>query len=664
MNQGRILGSVILAILVGMGGGVGALVFRYLIQAGRWLFFTNAARLTFLGDFSVIFLPAIGLVIVTVLAVYVAPEIKGHGVPEVMFAVRRRRGRIRGRVAVIKSLASAITIGSGGSVGREGPIVQIGSGLGSGLGQLLGLHDDQVKLLVACGGAAGIGGTFNAPIAGVIFALEVLLGGFSGRSFGLVVVSSVTSTAIVQAVIGTSPGFPLHGVFALESPIELPLYMVLGVLAGGVSVAYLRAVNTSEDLVDRLRVHPVIKAAVGGLAVGVIGWFGIRYLGGDYLFGVGYEGIEAVLGFNENAIEMTVLVLVAYGVLKIAATTITLAAGGSGGVFAPALFIGAMTGAAFGLTMGTIFPEATAPAGAYAVVGMGAVFAGAARAPMTAVLILFEMTDNYRIILPLMLCVVISYLVSSALSADSIYSHKLRRLGGFDQPGPTKSTLELILVVDAMDRIHEVVRPEQTLSEVLPLIHNTGDQAFPVVGDDGRLVGMVSTMRVSQALLESDAGDLKVKEVMERNPMTTEPGESLYELLRRIGDRDVEAVPVITDKRSKEVVGLILHKHILWAHEEMRKEHDALRRKDSPVINPQAAQVLFTVRDEHHGLVFKHVRDLKMPKRSLIALVQRGNHSVVPRGSTRIDPGDVLVIVCPRKDEPTVRAWLDEVNTG
>ncbi|MBW2458367.1 MAG: chloride channel protein, partial [Deltaproteobacteria bacterium] len=326
---------MLLAVIIGLAGGVGAIFFRWLIGLFDRLFFEGGkGLLSFLDSGYVILLPAVGLVLVSLLVRRWAPEAQGHGVPEVMYAVKKQGGRIRPRVAIIKAFASAICIGSGGSVGREGPIVQIGCTIGSTLAQWMGLREQQVRVLVACGAAAGIGGTFNAPIAGVIFALEVILGSFAARSFGLVVISSVTATALCQAVLGNEPAFLLSSVFSLESYRELFIYVALGLFCGVLALVYVRVLYRLEDLFERWSWHYVIKAALGGLAVGGLGYVGMRFLGGRYLFGVGYDGIEAALylappsgGLDWGLGGLTITALLLLCLMKILATSTTLAAG-------------------------------------------------------------------------------------------------------------------------------------------------------------------------------------------------------------------------------------------------------------------------------------------------------------------------------------------------
>ena len=660
------LGLVLLAVVVGLLGGAGAIVFRILIARAHELFFEGSERaLPFLGDARLILLPAVGLLIVTAIVRRWAPEARGHGVPEVQYAVRRRGGRIRARVAAVKALASAICIGSGGSVGREGPIVQIGSTLGSSVGGFLGLREDGVKLLVACGAAAGIGGTFNAPIAGVLFAMEVILGTFTARSFGVVVLASVASTALVQSVVGREPAFALQQVFSLVSPLELPLYLALGVVAGMLAVVYVRTLYSLEHAFSRAPGSPYLKALAGGLGVGLIGYASVLYLGGPHLFGVGYEAIEQALSLGKLSEvgpgQMTFAVLAALAGLKIVATSLTLAAGGSGGVFAPALFIGAMTGGAFGIAVGGLAPTLTAPPGAYALVGMGALFAGAAHAPLSSILILFEMTDNYQIILPLMLAVVVSHLVASWLSPDSIYTIKLRHLGGTSPLQAARgSVLELVLVVDAMSRDVHLVRPEVPVIDLVNEFRDETLRSLPVVDRADSFVGLVTATDVQTALIGGGGDGQTAADIMTTSVISCSPDESLRTVLQRISDRDVAQVPVVDKEDPSRLLGLLRREQILWAIGEMTSEHGRLL--DQVGLDQSAGedsvQISLEVRAAHRELCFRRLREVELPEQCLVTILRRGDRASVPNGETVIEPGDVLALVTTQSHEARLRDWI------
>lgn len=314
------VGPLAMALAVGALSGAGAVALRWLIRAAQWLFFDQGTRLDALTGLPIpawvvtLAAPAVGMVIVAYLVAWWAEEAKGHGVPEVQYAVRMRGGKIRPRVAFAKAIASAISIGSGGSVGREGPIVQIGSSLGSSIAQFVGLGAEEVKLMVAAGAAGALGATFNAPVAGVLFALEVILGSFAARSFGLVVVASVSATAVAQSALGTEPAFHLLEQFEFVSNWELLLYLGLGLITGLLALAYVRTVYGVEDWFDRWHTAIWVKASLGGLVVGVMGTFG-----SSHLFGVGHEGVELAMAGG-----LSVGFMLALAVMKIFATAVTL----------------------------------------------------------------------------------------------------------------------------------------------------------------------------------------------------------------------------------------------------------------------------------------------------------------------------------------------------
>ena len=468
-----------LALAVGVGGGLGAIAFRYMIQgvtelasgrsdpsaAGR----VANPHLPGLGVWYLLLVPVIGGLLYGPLIARFAPEARGHGVPEVMLAVSRFGGRIRLQVPIVKSLASALCIGTGGSVGREGPIVQIGSALGSALGQAARVPEHRLRLLVACGAAAGISATFNAPIAGVFFALEVILRDFETQSFGGVVVSSVTADVVGRAALGSKPFLHLPA-FGVASGIEYPLYVLLGALAAVWGVAFIRVLYGSEDLADRIWRGPQwLRPAVGGLLLGLL------LIALPEMYGVGYPVLERAV---DGRYVVAFLLLLMVG--KTVATSLTMSIGGSGGVFAPSLFMGAMLGTAYGHAAHVILPHSTAAAGAYGLVGMGAVFAASARAPITAVLIIYELTGEYTIILPLMLAIVTATAISSRLSPDTIYTLKLRRRG-IDVQHRTRPLLAHLYVRDAMSSPPKPIRDDTPFQAVLDRFAAGTDAALPVI---------------------------------------------------------------------------------------------------------------------------------------------------------------------------------------
>jgi CIC family chloride channel protein len=650
-------GPLALAVAVGLLAGGGAIALRGMIRAVQWLVFDQAANASALTGLPIppqvvtVLGPAVGILIVTYLVRAWAPEAKGHGVPEVQFAVRMRGGKIRPRVAVAKAVTSAISIGSGGSVGREGPIVQIGSSLGSALGQWVGLGAEEIKLLVAAGAAGAIGATFNAPIAGVLFALEVILGSFAARSFGLVVIASVTATAAVQPVLGTEPAFRLVEQFELNSNWELTLYPFLGLIAGGLALLFVRSVYGIEDWFDQWRVPLWRKALTGGVVVGLLGTFG-----SEHLFGVGNEGVELAMAGGLTTGLMAALVF-----LKIFATSVTLGAGGSGGVFAPALFIGAMAGGTFGRVAESLLPGVAASPGAYALVGAAAVFGASTHAPMTAIIILFEMTDNYRIILPLMLAVVLAQLLASRIDPDSIYSIKLRRRGGLAQP-TAPGTLDLLVTADAMTDEVPSVRGSLTLDGLVDRARDDRFRSWIVKDEKGQLAGIVSVTDLERAIVEGDLKERVVADIMTTALITCPPGETLRNAFRRFTERDVYQIPVVDPHEPGTVLGVLRRTELMWAYKELADEHEKLlQRTDAlpPQSRFESVHAEMQISPEH-DLCGRAVRDVTLPEHALIALLRRGERVVVPRGFTKIEPGDVLTLITTREHEQELIEWVAE----
>jgi len=499
-------GLLALAVTVGAGAGLGSIAFRWLIVTFTHLFsghadYAGAGReanphVPGLGPFFVVLAPVVGGLLYGPLVDRFAKEARGHGVPEVMLAVAQRGGRINPQVSVVKALASALCIGSGGSVGREGPIVQIGSALGSTLGRVVKISEDRMRLLVACGAAGGIAATFNAPLAGVFFSMELILGAFSVEAFGATVLSSVTASIIGRAAFGDTAFLTLPA-FHVEHLGQYGLFAVLGVLAGAVGVGFTRILYWIEDACDWAWRGPEwLRPAVGGLLLGVV------LLVLPEMYGVGYPVLEKAAHGGYLA-GFLLLLLVG----KILATSLTIGIGGSGGVFAPSLFIGAMLGAAYGATAHQLLPSTAGAVGAYALVGMGAVFAGASRAPITAVVILFELTGQYSIILPLMLAIVLATLTSRLLSRDTVYTLKLRRRGiDLNAPAPG-AAIGSQTVEEVMEPLPEPLSATAELAEAGDLLVRSDHGALPVMDTEGRYLGTLTARSVAEALAERPGGD-------------------------------------------------------------------------------------------------------------------------------------------------------------
>lgn len=549
----------ILATLVGLAGGFGAIGFRYLIGFIQEVAYGSGENLIELAPLTPwylrIWIPALGGLVVGPLVYFLAREAKGHGVPEVMEAVALRSGIIRKRIVVVKSLASAISIGTGGSVGREGPIVQIGSAIGSSMGQVLRVSEDRIRTLVGCGAAAGIAATFNAPVAGSMFALEIILGDFGLATFSPIVISSVVATAVSRHFLGNSPAF-LVPAYQLVSAWELPLYVIMGFFCALISVTFTTVLYRAEDFFDHLKFPEYLKAFLGGL---ILGFMGLQF---PHVLGVGYAAIDMAL--MQQLAWWLLLLLVGF---KILATSITIGSGGSGGIFAPSLFMGAMAGGFFGSVVHHFFPGVTASPGAYSIVGMGAVVSGTTHGPLTAILILFEMTGDYKIILPLMIACIISSLASGQLLKESIYTLKLARRGVNIRAGKEVNVLKSIPVSDVMNPEVETIPEYIPLGELAEKISRSKYKSFPVVDQEGRLTGIVTHYDYRDVIFDENLKDLVVvKEVATTNVVTVSIDENLYDAMEKITSRDFSLLPVISNRDPRQLLGVLTRRDIISAY--------------------------------------------------------------------------------------------------
>lgn len=529
--RGNRLGLFCVAIVVGIGAGLGAAAFRYLIYGFTWLAtghdefgqqgWVGSDQLPWLGIGFFAVIPIVGGLLYGPLISRFAREARGHGVPEVMIAVAENGGRIRPQVVVVKALASALCIGTGGSVGREGPIVQIGAALASSFGQWVRMPENRLRVLVACGAAGGISATFNAPITGVFFGVELILRELSVEAIFTIMLSSMVADVIARVFFGSAP-------FLTQVPegIELDhianyfLVALLAAIAGLLGVGFTKVLYKTEDVCDRVWGHRPewARPAVGGIVLGLL------LLAVPQLYGVGYPVMYAAFAGHY---ALWFLVILAAG--KMLACSLTIGIGGSGGVFAPSLFVGATSGMAFGLVAHQLIGPGVGEPALYAIVGMGAVFASAARAPLTALASTVEMTGDFTLTLPVMLAVAVGTTVSRGISYGTIYTTKLLRRGiDIDRPTPTHAFAGLT----AADAMHRFTAPL--------------DLTTPA-GDDDRdwtaLLGPVTRIRVPQALFAND---------------------SLAQALRQLVVYGRDGLPVI-DTEARRVQGWLTNQNVLRA---------------------------------------------------------------------------------------------------
>ncbi len=559
-SRGRQAFSVIVAIVIGILAAYGAILFRFTIGLSHRIFFSNDGYsvdlLLSLSPLKRVLLPTIGGLLVGIIVHRFAPEVKGSGIPEVMEAVAKKGGFIRLRVLITKAVAAALTIGSGGSAGREGPIVHIGSSIGSAVGRSLGLGAKHVRTFVACGAAAAIAATFNAPIAGALFAIEVILSDMSPVSMSGIVISSVIATVISRHHLGDFPAFNVPG-YEFVSPLELVFYAALGLFAALIGWLFITLFTEASSKFDKINIHPILKPAIGGFLVGLLALFV------PHVFGVGYETINSAL-WGKSAAGLLLLIMVA----KIFATVFTLGAGGSGGIFAPSLVIGACLGASWGFLVHGQFPTLTANPGAYALVGMGAVVSAVTHAPITAILIIFELTNDYQIIPPLMLSCVLAVLVAGWLKRESIYTAKLVARGVSLSYEKDVNLLKTIKVAEVMDDECCVVPADTPFSTVLNALLSGKHSFVTVVDEGGSYMGIVELEDLRTLLPQSEtlaplvrAADLTNAEI----PFVMRE-DNLDLVMHLFGRYKREDLAVCDNSSSKKVVGIVSRSALIDAY--------------------------------------------------------------------------------------------------
>lgn len=574
---------IVLGAAIGVVTALGAIAFKKVLDVGAEYTSGVSAEMPI---WMLPVLPMAGGLVTAFLVGRFASEARGHGVPEVITAVHQRGGRIRRRVAAVKAITSITTIGTGGSAGAEGPIVQIGSAIGSGIAQTLHVSREHVTTLLGCGAAAGIASVFNAPLAGVLFVMEILLRDFSLKTFTPIMIASVMSAATTQAMLGRN-----EALFAVSKELatyqftlpELPSYVVLGLVCAVVAVAFIKLLYWMEDVFAKLRMPMLLKPVCGALLLGVLG---IAYLSvmraqghGEArvpnFFYNGYSTIETLLEpptydgaivkrvsdagsmepgtaqsnpLMEGEVLATGLVmLVALMGCKMLGTALTLGSGGSGGVFAPSLFLGATAGAAFGEALDGVglLPEGSSPA-SYALVGMAAMVAGTTHAPMTAILILFELTTDYKVILPIMIAAVLATLGAQFLLHDSIYSLKLRRGGLHIGTAADLTILRKLTARQITPVPHVAVRPADPLDKLFKLSDVYKIVDFVVVDSDDKYVGLVTGQDLRTALIEREAIPyLLVAELVRQDLPTIEADETLDAVLRKFSQTDVTSLALV-----------------------------------------------------------------------------------------------------------------------
>lgn len=553
------------SVCVGVISGISAYLFKHLIDGVHALCCKFPSSDPFFPAYWYRpLLPAVGGLLAGLLIFHFAKEAKGHGVTEVIFSLRRREGKIRPRVAWVKSITSALTIGTGGSAGPEGPIIQIGATVGSTVGQWLNLSPRYLKTLVAAGAAGGIAAVFNAPIAAVIFSMEVLLRDFT-RGFSMVVLSSVTASVTSHLLLGDGIFLPTRP-FSMTHPAELGLYFILGILAALIAKGFVKILLLFEEFFEGLtRIPGPIKPMIGGLLVGILGLFIPRILG------AGYAETTLVLLTGSDPLRWSLSLLFLLIIGKALATSITLGSGGSGGLLMPSLFLGSMMGSLFGNAARILFPT-IAPSGAYGLVGMGLIFACVVQAPFTAIVMMFEITHDYRIVIPLMFSVTIAMLMSRRIGAIGLDALVLLKRGVQLEEEGHHDPLTDVTVGEVMVKQVDVIWPEMTLEKLAIFTAQNRHTGFPVVNAVGEVLGLVTYIEIHRALSEGpSAKEVTVERIMRRDVPSVLPHGNLADAMKQMHEFQVDRLAVVEDG-SNRLAGLLTRSNILDAY------HLALKR--------------------------------------------------------------------------------------
>jgi CIC family chloride channel protein len=547
---------VLLATVIGMFTGLGAVFFLLLIRLVKSFFFGVLFPAMAPAPFLIFLLPALGGLAIGPLIHYYPREAKGDGVPSAMETIALGGGIIRPMTVALRTVTAALTIGSGGSVGREAPIAQIGAAVGSAVGQFLRVSGERMRNLVGCGAAGGIAAVFNAPMGGVFFALEVLLGDFSMQTFPPIVIASVAAVSVSRAFLGNVLIFHVPR-FVLASFPQILICAFLGAACGGIAQLFIRSLDSTEKRFSSSKIPVWLRAAVGGGITGIIAIEFPQILGTDIL------ALDQAL---HGALPW--MLLLGIGIAKIAATTFSLGSGGSGGILGPSLFIGGMIGALAGTAANGLFPATAGTAGGYALIGMAAFLAPMAGAPLTAILILFEMTGDYAIILPLLVAVITAMLVSGRISRFSLYTHSLHKKGVDLVRGREEGVLKTLTVRDVMRKKATTISPSATFGELSERFLMTPDDYFYLDDESGALRGVVSFTDIRPYLWEEGLRDLvRVEDIATSDPVSVTPGETLFDVLTKFGYKNVAVLPVISDPHARRLIGIIHRKDVLEAYQ-------------------------------------------------------------------------------------------------
>lgn len=649
---------LVLAITVGLGSGIGVWIFRKGIDFFHDLFTVRLAG-QFLSPIVGAIAPVLALalagLVVGLIMEYLVGHEKYHGVAGVIEAVALAGGRMRYVIAPFKAFASALSVGAGASIGPEDPSVQIGANLGSFLGQRLRLSEERVRLLVSAGAASAIAAAFNAPIAGVFFAMEVILGEFTTGSFGVVVLAAVISSAFTQTVAHVGPELGQLQ-YVMGSPAQLIFYVLLGVILAPVATLFIKVVYAQQDLWSKtIKLPRPLETALVGALVGFVGIFLPQILG------TGSNVMEEVLN-GRGEFGLTLLLLL--GGAKLFVTALSIAGGFIGGVFAPSLYVGIMLGGAYGQVINHFASQTVSgDPHAYAIAGMAGVMAAVVRAPITAILLVFELTNNYELILPIMLTTVVCVYLVERTGLPGIYHLGLIRHGVYIRQGRDVDVMQGVTVGEAMQSPAASIVEIASLVDLRDALRRYHSRSLCVLDPEGRLSGIV-TLTDLQGIYEKaesdhsiDLNTLTVGDICTREVVTANADDVLWTAIRNMGARDIGRVPVINPE-TREVVGMLRRHDIMYAYNMAiaRKLQDQHRAEQIRLNTLTGAHVMELHIRPGAPIMGRHIADVKWPAESVIASIQRKNKLIVPHGSTDLRMHDVLTIVADPETEEELRA--------
>ncbi|MCA0454545.1 MAG: chloride channel protein [Chloroflexi bacterium] len=645
---------LVLAALLGLTTAIAIWLFREGIELFHRLFtgyFAETLLHPVIGAVAIVVSLALaGAVVGWMMERFIGAE-RHHGVAGIIESVAMTGGRLRYARIPFKAVASALSLGAGASVGPEDPSVQIGSNIGSMIGQRLRLSDEQMRLLVAAGAASAIAAAFKAPIAGVFFALEVILNGaFETRSFGVVVLSAVVSSALTQAIEPAAEMGPFN--YTLGSILEIPLFIPLGLILGIISALFIRAMYWQHDWWHHhIHLPRPAKTALAGALVGLVAIFLPQ------IMGTGRETMSEVLSGEAHFGFLLLLIL---GFVKLLMTTVSMAGGFVGGIFAPTLFVGTMLGSAYGQIMRLFVGNQNGNPQVYAIAGMAAVMAGVVRCPITAIMLVFELTNDYRLILPIMLATVVCVFMAERLAPDGMYIIGLKRQGVYLPQGREVDLMQGVVVREVMIQPAPNILETASLLELRDALRQSKLNSLCVVNEQGKLVGIVTLSDLQRAYLTGSQTQPTVGMICSRNPATIAPDATLWTAIKVMEKQEIGRLPVV-DHTSGALVGLVGRRGVMRAYtiaieRKLQDQHTAEHIR----LNTLTGGHVFEFHiDGNSGVSGKRIADIQWPQESVVAAIHRGRKQIVPHGSTEIQAGDALTIIAEPELEPELAKLLN-----